>query len=432
MAFVAYNNPVFLEYAIQVWSTAASYTLSQSDVNVGTVPFKDFAIASTCDSVTMAGGTFERKNPLAPTINVLATGGFFVLSALLAEATGEQEYMDAAKASLNFISNHLLNSQKVVQDAISARANDSCAASTKTIQEAYNSGLVIEGLAILYSVTSDASIFDMIGEMVRAVFKYSGWQGSNGIIRNGATKSGDPVLPRALATVIARSATTAALKSSIEAYLSVQFNAVVDLATTPGSNIYASSWVGPPSSLFSAGHQTSAIQALIRVVNLQNETTMSTSPSNAAPSSQAELSPTPSPRKMSSIGPIVGGSLGGLILLIGVVTGVVLLRRRQRQRRLRRSHISVFRTREVPPAISPFNVQPGKPLAVAPPPPRKVGALSQAQTLDQEIESTGRGNGITPIASQLPTNELVAILYHRMHQLESGRPPSYPQTEIRD
>ncbi|KAF8189565.1 hypothetical protein K438DRAFT_1971679 [Mycena galopus ATCC 62051] len=347
MALAAYNNSVFLTYATQTFRWHGPVTASR---------------------------WLEAKDPAATGIDVLATGGFFVLSALLAEATGEQVYMDAAKASVDFLSNHLLNPQKVVQDAISARANDSCAGDTEKIQEAYNSGLMIEGLAILYSVTSNASVFDMIGEI-----------------------------------------------SSIEAYLSVQFNAVVDLATTPGSNIYAGSWIGPPSSAFSAGNQTSAIQALISVINLQNETT-TTTPSNATTSGQGEPSPTlsTSPRKTSNIGPVVGGSLGVLVLLIGVVAGVVLLRRRRRR---------------VPPAIDPFNVQPGKPLAVPLLWSRKVERFNQGRILDPEIESTGHGNGIEPNASQLPTDELVALLYQRMHNVESGtedRPPGYPETEIED
>lgn len=79
-----------------------------------------------------------------------------------------------------------------------------------------------------------------IEKMVTAAMQYSGWQeGSNGIIANGgmrrssfhllltynamsASKSSDIMLPRALATVIARNATTLTLQSYISAYLGVQ------------------------------------------------------------------------------------------------------------------------------------------------------------------------------------------------------------------
>jgi hypothetical protein len=76
--------------------------------------------------------------------------------------------------------------------------------------------------------------------MATAAMQYSGWQeGSNGIIANGGmrrfsfhllltynamavSKSSDIMLPRALATVIARNATILTLQSYISAYLGVQ------------------------------------------------------------------------------------------------------------------------------------------------------------------------------------------------------------------
>ena len=82
------------------------------------------------------------------------------LSALLAEATGEDTYLEAAKESADFISNHLLNAQNIVQDGISVGTNDSCALNQETDQESYNSGLMIGGLAVLYSISQNATIID--------------------------------------------------------------------------------------------------------------------------------------------------------------------------------------------------------------------------------------------------------------------------------
>lgn len=70
-------------------------------------------------------------------------------------------YLEAARQSADFIRNHLYNAQNVVQDGISVRANDSCSLNYETFQEPYNSGLMIEGLAILYSITQNASVHDM-------------------------------------------------------------------------------------------------------------------------------------------------------------------------------------------------------------------------------------------------------------------------------
>ncbi|KAJ6458195.1 hypothetical protein C8R45DRAFT_1183631 [Mycena sanguinolenta] len=359
MEFATYKDPIFLEYAKQVWWIVESYTLSQSEVDAGTVPSKNFAMTPTCQGITMAGGTFREKAFTAPAINTLSTGGFLVLSALLAEATGDDVYLDAAQNSASFIRNHLLNSDYVVQDGISVRVNDSCALDPETDKASYNSGLMIEGLAILYSVTSNASIFDLIEEILPAVIQYSGWQGSNGIIGNGATKSGDIMLPRALATVKARNATTPALQSYIQSYLNVQFNAVVELATANGSNIYSGSWSGPPSSSFSCSNQTNAIQVLIGAINLDNSTAQTTTSNGfganasspaSSPSSSSRPSP-PTPREAAKIGPIIGGILGGLVILLATVV-VVLYRRRSETTSLGGSYMSLTRQ------INPFDLHP--------------------------------------------------------------------------
>ncbi|KAF7332920.1 Glycoside hydrolase family 76 protein [Mycena venus] len=264
--------------------------------------------------------------------------------------------------------------------------------------------------------------------MVAAAIGYSGWQGSNGIIGNGPSKSGDIILPRALSTVISRNAATPALQSYIEAYLSVQFNAVLDLATTSGSNIYAGSWNGPPSSSFSPGNQTNAIQALISAINFPSETSSTVSP-DPVPSGSTDQPPTPSPRKTSKVGPIVGGTVGGLFLLAGGVLGVILVRRRTRNRR--HSVVSIFSTVEVTPAINPFSVQSINSPPPSLPRPEKGDSFGHKSTSPQE--SINNSDELVSMASKLPTDELVALLYQRMHNVESAggeHPPDYYASEI--
>ncbi|KAJ6492165.1 hypothetical protein C8R45DRAFT_1137275 [Mycena sanguinolenta] len=431
MAFATYKNPIFLDYAKQVWWTVKSYTLSQSEVDAGTVPSKNFVVTPTClgsksivelyfllsfvETVTMAGGTFREKDLTVPDINTLSTGGFLImssLSALLAEATGEDIYLDAAKNSADFIRNHLLNSDYVVQDGISVRANDSCALNQETNKASYNSGLMIEG----------------IEEMLPAVIQYSGWQGSNGIIGNGASKSGDIMLPRALATVNARNATTPALQSYIQSYLSVQFNAVVELATAGGSNIYSGSWNGPPSSNFSAWNQTNAIQVLIGAINLgngmsngfaSNTSSSASSPSSSAPSSSSPPSTSPPPHKAAKIGPIIGGILGGVVVFLGTVVGVVLRRRRSGLTR----------------QINPFDLHSsGEPEmsgrqfsqldGVVVPRTAKLNMLAQPAP-------QGSTQGFSPIPA-LPTGKVGTQLHRaRDHALgDEDEPPEYPGSAV--
>jgi predicted alpha-1,6-mannanase (GH76 family) len=77
------------------------------------------------------------------------------LSALLAESTSDPTYLQAAEQSATFIQAHLLSIENVVQDTISGRANDSCALHGGPVP--YNSGLMIEALAILASITKNAT-----------------------------------------------------------------------------------------------------------------------------------------------------------------------------------------------------------------------------------------------------------------------------------
>ncbi|KAJ7237418.1 hypothetical protein C8J57DRAFT_1020670, partial [Mycena rebaudengoi] len=75
------------------------------------------------------------------------------LSALLAEATpSDSTFLQAAKDSADFIHAHLFNSANIVLDGLSARKNDSCV--FNNFIKPYNSGLAIEGLSVLATVTS--------------------------------------------------------------------------------------------------------------------------------------------------------------------------------------------------------------------------------------------------------------------------------------
>jgi hypothetical protein len=81
------------------------------------------------------------------------------LSTLLAEAMQDDLYLDAAKVSADFICAHLYNANNIMQDSISARADDSCMEAASEFSS--DSGVVIEGLAILYYIMHSASIQDM-------------------------------------------------------------------------------------------------------------------------------------------------------------------------------------------------------------------------------------------------------------------------------
>ncbi|KAJ6556197.1 hypothetical protein B0H19DRAFT_140452 [Mycena capillaripes] len=434
IAYTTYQNPIFLEYAKQVWWAVQTYTISQKELDVGTTPLKNFTLEPTCEGITMAGGTFREKSFTSPNINVEATGSFLVLSALLAEATNDTLYLNAAKASADFIRAHLYSVQNLVQDTISGRAIDSCALSEETVAGSYNSGLFIEGLAILYSITQNASIHDMIAQTVTAAIGYPGWQGSNGIIANGAAKQSDMLFPRGLATVNARNASTPALRSYIDAYLSVQFNAVIDLATTTGTNIYALDWNGPPSSSFKPANQTNAIQVLVNAINLNqpaptsNPTSSSSGSATSPPPSSTSSPPSPPViHKSSKVGPIVGGVIGGLVLLLGILVGLFLWHRRSRNR----ASSSAGRT-AIAPAINPYDLRFNEMPSL---PPRSTefydpggpSSLTQGSTSQTGITSTTSSG---PPMGEVPVGGLRYPSMNVNEVAEDDEPPDYPATEI--
>ncbi|KAF8183356.1 hypothetical protein K438DRAFT_1599754, partial [Mycena galopus ATCC 62051] len=90
------------------------------------------------------------------------------LSALLAEATSDPMYLQAAIESADFIRSHLYAVGNTVEEYISADVNDICQTSSAVdpavplvlARDPRNSGVMIEGLSILYSITNNASTQD--------------------------------------------------------------------------------------------------------------------------------------------------------------------------------------------------------------------------------------------------------------------------------
>ncbi|KAJ7799090.1 hypothetical protein B0H14DRAFT_2617368 [Mycena olivaceomarginata] len=277
LAYAAYKDQTFLDYATQSWWFGRAYTLSQDDVSAGRISTKNISPLQECcqnrsskpgPAETMVGGTFWLMDPVKPKLTPLSTG----LSALLAEATSDQLYLQAAIESRKFIQAHLLNDRNIVLEAIYAPQNYSCGVINEIFP--YNTGITIEGLSILAALTNDTETRNCryrLEQILATAIPYSLWQGSDGVIaivnqnntRGSAQTTGDLNLVQGLAAAYARNATSVDMHAYIGHYLAVQFNAVVDLATVGGTNIYGSSWVGPPSSTYLGQDQTSALSALI-------------------------------------------------------------------------------------------------------------------------------------------------------------------------
>ncbi|KAJ6560643.1 hypothetical protein DFH09DRAFT_1279584 [Mycena vulgaris] len=466
-AYTAYKDPTFLQYAVESWWFGRTYTLSQANVDAGKSTVKNFNVPALCQGKTMAGGTFYTTDTTDPGLNGLATGYFAVLSALLAEATTDNMYLQAATESTDFLRTHLIDSQNVVQDSISGNANDSCLVGS--IAEPYNSGFVIEALATLGSITHNASTQALLGTIVQAATVNTAWQGRNGIIANvGHGSGGDIYLVRGLEVAYSRNQSNPSLHAYIEDYLAVQFNAILDLSTSGDSDIYGGPWIGPPSSSFSGGAQTLALSGLIAAISLRNDTAGAGISSSTSASATAASIPGPSaslaPGKSKSppIGAIVGGVVGGVAILAVFLIIWIIFRRRRYSRATFPPHspptmfvgqpatpgpasasVLSASTLIVPsPPVSPQEFNNGKHSRYLSPstasssgPPFVVANSTDSTQAALGVLEAGQRNETVPLrSSALPTQELVRLLNQRLQNQEweeEEAPPGYPTSSTR-
>ncbi|KAJ6495444.1 hypothetical protein C8R45DRAFT_1095076 [Mycena sanguinolenta] len=433
-AYAAYNDSAFYDYAVQSWWFGRTYTLSSEEIAAGTTSVKNFTLTKACQDITMAGGTFWSSDPTVPVIAGLGTGTFFVLSALLAELTSDPTeinvYLQAAADSANFIQAHLLNKLGQVQDTISVRSNDSC--SNDSLFESYDAGLAIEGLSILYSITGDPATQSLLNSIVVATIPNPAWQHPNGVLTDG-----DLYLLRALTSLYVRESIPD-LQDDIGQYIAVQFNAVVDLTTANGTNIYGNSWVGPPSSAFSPVNQSNALSALLGAINLRN-----TSDVSGLPSPEPSSTPTdsPSPHRSNNTIIIIGSVLAVVALMAGAIGIWAIRRRRSRSASMRTSPVSFGmwdtirqisgkhprNTMDQPP---PAVVSKGAPPMQTRPAAPMVPALPMQNRPAAPMVRVGTQNSARlPPPTNLPTEELVRILNERLQNRnwnEEEAPPEYP------
>jgi len=259
----AYGDDTFLNYAEATWNHVSQFVITSSVASSGSLSGKNFHIAGTCKGVTMVGGVFWRPTSGDSSVNAVTTGLYIALSGYLAEATGNSMYTNAAIQSAQWIVNQDFDpNQNLVLDTVDG---SSCSTSPASWLFTYNTGKFLEGLSILATLTGDSTYTTMIGNIVAASTKTSVWEGSNGIITEGASPSSNndgvgfkAVFIRGLYEVLTRSSNND-MNILIHSYVDVQYNALLDLAAT--GDTYSSSWTGPPQS-FTTWGQLAALDVL--------------------------------------------------------------------------------------------------------------------------------------------------------------------------
>ncbi|KIJ55510.1 hypothetical protein M422DRAFT_151671 [Sphaerobolus stellatus SS14] len=264
--FRAYKDSSLLDLAIATWNTATQYVITSNDASVNSIPTKNFTIPASCNGSTMAGGVFWQTTNSDTNINAITTGLYMTVSAYLAEATEDLKYLDAATLSQQFIVNHLY-ANSLALDTISGRASDNCALSAPLFT--YNSGKFVEGLSIISALTGNTSTQNLMVATIAAATHSLAWQGSDGIITEGSDspesnddgKGFKAIYIRGLYESFSRNPSNTDLRILIHSYIDVQYNALLDLASSPSSNIYSPAWHGPPQG-FTTWGQLAALDVL--------------------------------------------------------------------------------------------------------------------------------------------------------------------------
>ncbi|KAK0216401.1 hypothetical protein IW262DRAFT_1464960 [Armillaria fumosa] len=336
-AYTAYRDPDFIALAVTSWTSARRYTISKEQAVSGTINVKKSEIAPSCQGTPLTG-VGQSTDPTDAYLFSMASGFFLAVSALLAEATSNQTYLDAAIESANFIQSHLLNPSNTVMAFLSSNTSQHCSMDTSVYSD--NTGIFVEGLVILADITRNTSTEALLHSIIVAVVSNPSWQGLDGILE--VNSDGGHYIVRALAALYERNTTSSNLREYIKEYIGVQYNAVIEKATLGGSNIYGIPWTGPPRTVFSSSNQTEAVSALLGGLQLLDDQSDSLSKSSDNPTSTETpasgrstartTTSAPSLPKHNSTGAIVGGVIGGLAGLAVTISCILLYRRRHCQR----------------------------------------------------------------------------------------------------
>ncbi|KAK7025969.1 hypothetical protein VNI00_015798 [Paramarasmius palmivorus] len=242
-------------------------------------------------------------------------------------------------------------------------------------------------------------------------------QGADGVIK---LQFADMSLVRAMLEIYNRNATSSDLRRYIKQYLSVQYNAVMDFGTVPGTNHYANSYIGPPQDQFTSAGQIRSQIVLLGAISLYGDGELPVSSQGPRPDPE-----TPHPRFPTSVnvGAIAGSIVGG-VFLVGAVVFWLSRRRRPSQAGPNIGHAAQF-------AVDPFPIElfVDEALASTSRAGRKrhtIAAPAYTTTPPGLIQVSAREN-----RPELSTAQLVDLIIARMQptrQLgEDDMPPDYSE-----
>ncbi|KAJ7824493.1 hypothetical protein B0H13DRAFT_1919098 [Mycena leptocephala] len=312
-AYAAYKDPLFLAYAVDSWWFGRAQTIFTEDIESGALTVKNFSFAQY----------IEPGNAQIDALTVGQYNRMLQFDLQLRKREPNRLFgVQAAQQSAEFLQTQLYD---VIASSMSGSANDSCAVGST--QFPWNSGIMIEQLAILTSITESNSTQNLLNDIIQAAIVNDNWVRSDGIVSTfRSSKQGDLYLVRGLGAAYSHGVVAPAARSDVESFLAVQVhrksrylrsktdfrqqsNAVVDLATSGSSSIYAATWLGPSSSTFRGGNQVDALGPLITAIGLPTvPSTISGTPPSASQTGSVSPIPTVKSRNTSLI--LIVSSLG--------------------------------------------------------------------------------------------------------------------------
>ncbi|KZV77410.1 hypothetical protein PENSPDRAFT_679577 [Peniophora sp. CONT] len=324
-AYRTYRTQALLDLAVKAWNEAYAAGFITPDAAAsgnGAGRNVTFSPVPPCTNDALAGGVF----------NVIR------LSAYLYEQTADLAYKQAAQLSLDFTLNHMFNGS-IIADTFRLSTCQLYPKQPRTINQAW----FIEGLSIWANVTKNITLTLILEALVLNVTTFTGWSLPSGVI----SEDPDPTIEfSALKGVFIRGLAEARVRNPgtdlaryIEAYITVQFNSLLDhaLSPAPNSSSYSTSWYGPPVSSFSAAGNIAALDVLNAVFsfvapasspgNSSSGNTTGTSGSGASGPRQSASTTSSS----SNAATIAGGVVGAVVLLTAIATLVIWHRRRSRK-----------------------------------------------------------------------------------------------------
>ncbi|KZV59441.1 hypothetical protein PENSPDRAFT_416959 [Peniophora sp. CONT] len=328
-AYRTYRQQSLLEQAVAAYN--ATYmngfiTPSAAASGAGAGRNVSFSAPTNCTKYgTYAGGVFFYKDVQNDTaINAYTVAPFMTLSAYLFEETGNAVYQEAAQLSLDFALHYFWNGT-VFQDTLFPLSCTEIPSWTSLDQ------WFVEGLSVWANVTKNDTLTSLLEMVVPNVTTFGLWTLNNGIIKEGYnTQDWDSIdkgiFIRALTEARMRNPGTA-LAKYIEAYITVQFNALQAHARAPDTDFYTTAWSsGPTNSTFIASGNIAALDVLNAAFSFVAPTLSSSSPGSSNSTTSHS-----NPEKLTSKpdgGVIAGSVVGGVVASAAIVAAFLLWRRR--------------------------------------------------------------------------------------------------------